>query len=88
VQSLNYQEMPSAAELARTLGADGIHFHMIRNWGTFSPQQFREHLIGSPDHPEHQAFLDVLRDPALDWAGVDWSDLTPLRRQAKLAHAA
>ncbi|WP_051328858.1 radical SAM protein [Geminicoccus roseus] len=87
VQARNYREMPAAADLARALGADGIHFHMIRNWGTFTPQAFREHLIAAPDHAEHQAFLAVLRDPALAWAGVDWSDLTPLRQRALTAAA-
>ncbi|HEX2529546.1 MAG TPA: radical SAM protein [Geminicoccus sp.] len=88
VQALNYREMPAATELARGLGADGIHFHMIRNWGTFTPQAFREHLIASPDHPEHAQFLETLRHPALDWPQVDWSDLTPLRRQMMPARAA
>jgi pyruvate-formate lyase-activating enzyme len=87
VQALNYPEMPAAAELARALGADGIHFHMIRNWGTFTPQAFRDHFIAAPDHPEHARFVATLRDPALDWVKVDWSDLTPLRNRA-LATAA
>ncbi|MDX6750087.1 radical SAM protein (plasmid) [Geminicoccaceae bacterium 1502E] len=85
VQALNYEEMPAAARLARSLGADGIHFHMIRNWGTFTPRAFEEHLIAAPDHPEHARFLETLRDPALAWTGVDWSDLTPLRHQAMAA---
>jgi molybdenum cofactor biosynthesis enzyme MoaA len=88
VQALNYREMPAATELARELGADGIHFHMIRNWGTFSPQAFREHLIASPDHAEHGVFLETLRHPALDWPNVDWSDLTPLRNRLAIARAA
>lgn len=87
VQALNYEEMPAAAELARGLGADGIHFHMIRNWGTFTPQEFQRHLIAAPDHPEHGRFLETLRDPALDWPNVDWSDLTPLRNQTLAAAA-
>ena len=81
VQAGNYQEMPAAAELARTLGADGIHFHMIRNWGTFTPQAFQNHLIAAPDHPQHPQFLQVLGHPLLDWPKVDWSDLTPLRNR-------
>jgi len=85
VQTLNYAEMPAAAELARSLGADGIHFHMIRNWGTFTPDEFRRHFIAAPDHPEHRRFIATLHDPLLDWDKIDWSDLTPLRNQALTA---
>ena len=81
VQAGNYLEMPAATDLARELGADGIHFHMIRNWGTFSPEAFRAHLIAAPDHPEHARFVEILAHPLLDWPKVDWSDLTPLRNE-------
>lgn len=82
VQALNFREMPAAAELARALGADGIYFQMIRNWGTYSVAQFREHYIGSPDHPAYPEFLDVLRHPSLDWPGADFSNLRRLRELA------
>jgi MoaA/NifB/PqqE/SkfB family radical SAM enzyme len=79
VQALNFREMPAAAELARALGADGIYFQMIRNWGTYSVAEFREHYIGSPDHPAYFEFLAVLRHPSLDWPGVDFSNVRRLR---------
>jgi MoaA/NifB/PqqE/SkfB family radical SAM enzyme len=79
VQALNFREMPAAAELARALGADGIYFQMIRNWGTYSVAEFREHYIGSPDHPAYSEFLAVLRHPSLDWPGVDFSNVRRLR---------
>ena len=87
VQALNFREMPAAAELARAVRADGIYFQMIRNWGTYSVAEFRRHYIGSPDHPDYGAFLEVLRHPSLDWPGVDFSNLRRLRELA-LARAA
>jgi len=69
VQALNYREIPDAVDLMRAFGFDRIKFQMIRSWNTYTPEEFIEHDIGCPDHPEFGAFLGVLRDPRL--AGAD-----------------
>jgi hypothetical protein len=38
---------------------------MIRNWGTYSREEFRRHFIGGKSHPDHAEFLSVLRSPVL-----------------------
>lgn len=65
VQAANFREMPGFVRLARSVGADGVHFLMLRNWGTFSPEEFRSRNVGSPAHPRHGAFLATLGHPDL-----------------------
>jgi pyruvate-formate lyase-activating enzyme len=65
VQAMNYREMPEMAEIASRFAFDGLKFQMIRNWNTYSPEDFARHHIGSPGHPEHEAFLAVLGDERL-----------------------
>jgi pyruvate-formate lyase-activating enzyme len=65
VQTLNFREMPDAVDLVRRFGFDGLKFQMIRSWGTYTPDEFARHNIGSPDHPRFAEFLEVLRDPRL-----------------------
>jgi hypothetical protein len=38
---------------------------MIRNWGTFTQDEFNDEFIGSSSHPRHEEFLGVLKDPVL-----------------------
>ena len=65
VQQANYREMGDAVDLARSLGATGIYFSRLTNWGTFSAAGFAARAVCAPDHPEHAAFLDAMRDPRL-----------------------
>jgi MoaA/NifB/PqqE/SkfB family radical SAM enzyme len=65
VQSGNFREMPDFVRLGERFGADVIIFNMIRNWGTYSREEFQSHFIGAKAHPQHAAFLDVLRSPVL-----------------------
>ncbi|SIO25081.1 Iron-sulfur cluster-binding domain-containing protein [Rhodovulum sp. ES.010] len=65
VQSANFREMPDFVQLARAVGCDGVKFQMIRSWGTYSPEEFATVDISNPAHPDHDAFLGVLRDPVL-----------------------
>ena len=65
VQALNYAQMPDAVRLMHSFGFDGTKFQMLRSWGTYSPEEFARHDVGSPGHPEFQRFLAVLDDGAL-----------------------
>jgi len=70
VQALNFREMPAFVRLGKEVGADHIHFHMIRDWGSMIPADFAEAFIGRADHPEHAKFVEVLGAPELDLPGV------------------
>lgn len=85
VQASNFDEIPAFVDLARRVGADGVHFLMLRNWGTFSPQEYQALNVGSPAHPRHGAFLKVLaglpaNDPFIDLGNVaEWLSHEPAR---------
>lgn len=70
VQALNFREMPALVAIGARLGVDVVKFQMIRNWNTWTPAEFATHDIGSPLHPEHEAFLTVVADPAFRAPGV------------------
>lgn len=65
VQQANYREMGDAVDLARSLGATGIYFARLTNWGTFSAEAYAARAVCVPGHPEFPAFLEAMRDPRL-----------------------
>ncbi|MDE1900358.1 MAG: radical SAM protein [Alphaproteobacteria bacterium] len=73
VQQINFREMPEFVRQGKALGVDCIQFSQLRNWGTFSPEDYAGQSITAREHPEHQAFLDMLKDPIFDdpivWLG-------------------
>jgi wyosine [tRNA(Phe)-imidazoG37] synthetase (radical SAM superfamily) len=70
VQQQNYREMPEFVELADRFGADFVDFRMILDWGVSSPDEFNRRFIGSPNHPEYEAYLEVLKRPELQRPNV------------------
>ena len=87
VQKVNFREMPDIVDLAKTYEFDGVKFQMIRNWGTYDPDVFVDHFIGSPDHPDYPSFLDVLRDPRLQDSFTFYFGLNKPLADAENAHA-
>jgi hypothetical protein len=77
VQTENYREMGDAVSLARKVGATGIYFARITNWGTFTEQQYRDKAVFLTSHPEHEAFLEQMQDPRLRDPMVILGDLLP-----------
>jgi hypothetical protein len=65
VQVENYHEMGEMISLAETVGADGVYFGRITNWGTFSQADYTRKAVFLPEHPEHARFLDAMADPRL-----------------------
>jgi sulfatase maturation enzyme AslB (radical SAM superfamily) len=65
VQTDNYREMGDAVDLAKQVGATGIYFARITNWGTFSPEEYRAKAMFLPIHDDHADFLACMRDPRL-----------------------
>lgn len=62
VQTENYKEMKTYVDICLELGFDEINFQKIVNWGTFG-DDFSRHAVWMEDHPEHQEFLNLLKDP-------------------------
>lgn len=61
----NYHEMGEMISLAERIGADGVYFGRITNWGTFSQSEYTRKAVFLPEHPEHARFLDAMADPRL-----------------------
>jgi radical SAM protein with 4Fe4S-binding SPASM domain len=66
VQANNFREVPGFAELGKRLGCDLIEFQRLENWGTYTDEEYRERAIHEIWHPQHDEFVHVLHDPALD----------------------
>jgi pyruvate-formate lyase-activating enzyme len=81
VQNLNFKEMPEFVRLGLRYGADTITFQLIRNWGTYTQSEFREHNIAGHVHPRHNEFLAILRDPLLSHPAVLLNDVAPYRER-------
>lgn len=70
VQSNNFREMHDFVHLGRRYNADVVYFGKIRNWGTFSEEEYKDRAIHLPDHPFYREFSDsikkdIFRDPVV-----------------------
>jgi hypothetical protein len=63
VQANNFREMPDFVRLGRRFGFDMVYFGRIRNWGTFTAEEYRARAVHLPDHPEHAELLELVKDP-------------------------
>ena len=78
VQARNFREMKDFIALAKELGADGVCFTSILNWGTFSDDEFNRRAIHRPGHPQHEELKALLADPVFNDPIVELGSLTPL----------
>jgi MoaA/NifB/PqqE/SkfB family radical SAM enzyme len=76
VQQNNYREIPDFVALAHGFGFE-VYFSQLVNWGTFSHQDYASRAVHCQAHPEHVAFLGILKDVA-DLERVDIGNLRPL----------
>jgi pyruvate-formate lyase-activating enzyme len=72
VQANNFREMPDFVKLAMRYGFDGVNFTNLRQWA-FTEKEYLKRAVHNSDHPEHQAMLQVLRDPAFRRCQIDIS---------------
>lgn len=66
VQKENYREMPEFVAWAKRIGADETFFTKIRNWGTYSEEEFKEISMMEEDSvtPKPE-LLEVLKNPIM-----------------------
>lgn len=83
VQHANYLEMRDFVDLAKDVGADGVYFLRLRNWGHVPSEEFRKQDVCSPDHPEHGRLLDELRDDRFVSNAVELGSMTQLVERAR-----
>ena len=87
VQVDNYKEMKPFIQLIqeRFPNRQNITFSMIVDWGTFSPHLLNHKCIWKETHPEHQQFLEILRDPIFNSENIRMGNLSSLQYKAKRA---
>ena len=85
VQVDNYKEMIPFIKLVqeRFPNRHKIQFSLIVDWGTFSPEVYNHKCIWKDDHPEHQQFLKILRDPIFESKDVKMGNISSLWNKAK-----
>ncbi len=81
VQVTNFREMPDFVRMGLDFAVDSVEFTLIRNWNTFTPEEFARHNIGSRDHPDYAEFLEILKDPIFDHPVVNLSGMRNLQPQ-------
>ncbi len=79
VQARNFREMPALIKLGEELGVDYVEFSQIRNWGTYTPNEFALQNVMSRDHQNHQELLELLNDPIFDHPIVKLGNLANFR---------
>jgi sulfatase maturation enzyme AslB (radical SAM superfamily) len=86
VQDANYREMGDAVDLAHKVGANGVYFARLTNWGTFSPESYRAKAVFLPGHPDYEDFLARMQDPRLVDPIVLLGDLQDFVSEAPRSH--
>lgn len=61
VQMRNYKEIPDFVSYGEELGCDLIYLTPIRNWGTYSPEEFKSIGIFERDKDVKQEVLDIIK---------------------------
>ena len=62
VQANNYKQIIPFIRLAFNYGAAWISFTALRNWDTYSNEDYAARAVHVPDHPEHEQFKEVMGD--------------------------
>ena len=84
VQHDNYKEMKQYIQLidSKFPNHNEICFSMVSDWGTWSPEVYNQKCIWKEDHPEHQEFLECLKDPIFDRRDIRLGNLSSMRKKA------
>ncbi len=62
VQYHNYQGLSELITLGSELGVDSILLHPIHHWSGLSANEYLAKAVHRKEHPEHQKFLNVLKE--------------------------
>ena len=79
VSATNFREIPAFIRLAKQFGAIPC-FSIIRSMGHFQGNEFAALNIGSPAHPQHREFLEVMKAPELSDPIVALGDVSRFRK--------
>ncbi|HEX9060126.1 MAG TPA: radical SAM protein [Clostridia bacterium] len=66
VQKKNYKEMIDIISLCKKYNVDEVSLNSLDNWGSWSMEEYNENAVCNPVHPEHNEFLELLKNPIFD----------------------
>lgn len=64
-QKNNWHEMSDFVRLAKSVHANRVVITALGNWRTFTTLEYNDRAVQRPEHPQHAAFVQALRDPIL-----------------------
>jgi MoaA/NifB/PqqE/SkfB family radical SAM enzyme len=78
VQADNFRELPEFITLGNRLGVDCFWLQRLTNYGSFDESVFAQTDVTSPQHPDHEELLTILRHPSMNDPRIDMAMLLPL----------
>ena len=76
VQKANYKELDKLVKIGLDLKVDKVFFSLLVDWGTWTPEIYKQNCIWKKTHPEFNEFIEALRDPIFNDPIVDLGNLT------------
>jgi hypothetical protein len=80
----NFREMPAFIDFRDEMCADYAIFERLQNIA-FSDEEYRSKAVHNPHHPLHQAFIDVIKNPAFRsqkvWHDFDYDGVDNMSRE-------
>jgi radical SAM protein with 4Fe4S-binding SPASM domain len=65
IQANNFMETIPFVRMAFNYGAAWISITALRNWGTYTPDDYQSRAVHLPSHPMYSAFRAMISDPYL-----------------------
>ena len=65
VQHNNFKELLPFRQLALNHGANSVTVYYLRNWGTYSRDEYSRRAVHLPAHPDYHEFSTIMTDPLL-----------------------
>ncbi len=81
VQKENFLQIPDLIRLVKKFNFNQAFFQMITPWNK-SIEEYEDKNVGLSKHPLHQDFLQILRDPLLQYKVVSLGTMKPFYDQA------
>jgi len=53
VQNRNYQEIHQFYDFCKSYDVDRIEYSKVTNWGSWTPEEFKQHNVFDPEHPNY-----------------------------------
>jgi hypothetical protein len=81
----NFREMKQFVEFGKRFNADYVIFERLQNLGAYSWDEFRSKAVHTSDHPLHDEFLGIVRDPIFAqpnvWHDFEWEGVAILSEE-------